>query len=263
MQKRQPAGQPRLVTTKPYGLAFIVSPIFIEQALDMLEDRKFDLAILDMHMPGKSGLDVIRLYKFMDIYDEGMPIIILSADVTDVAEPASKEAGADKFLTKPIEPYELLSAINELIPSNLGSAQLKPMKAMNQEPEKSEKVEATVSTSKLDNIASIAGDTGFVVELIHEFLEDADTTFAELDKAVNKGDDEQVIELAHTLKGTSINMGADALSNACNELQHEASGNFTIKAGRQKLKMIRKLLEESRAEMLKYIKDVTKKVDSK
>ena len=93
-----------------------------EQALDALESRDFDLAIVDMHMPGKSGLDVIKLYRYMDTDTEKMPFIVYSADVTDNAAAACKEAGASVYLTKPVDSKCLLDAISQLRPQKQGKA---------------------------------------------------------------------------------------------------------------------------------------------
>ena len=53
-----------------------------EQALDMIEIGNIDLAVIDMHMPQLSGLDVIRQLRFMQAGGKRTPIIVLSADAT-------------------------------------------------------------------------------------------------------------------------------------------------------------------------------------
>ncbi|HAJ91097.1 MAG TPA: hybrid sensor histidine kinase/response regulator, partial [Gammaproteobacteria bacterium] len=65
-----------------------------EQALDKLEENVYDLAIVDLHMPGKSGIDVIKLYGFIRPDGPRMPFLVLTADVSADIRAASAEAGA-------------------------------------------------------------------------------------------------------------------------------------------------------------------------
>src|SRR4249920_2999434 len=65
-----------------------------EQALDALETGAVDLAVLDMHMPNLSGLDVIRQLRFMQAGGKQTPILVLSADATVQAARDAEQAGA-------------------------------------------------------------------------------------------------------------------------------------------------------------------------
>src|SRR5690606_17380591 len=53
-----------------------------EQALDCLAEADFDLAIVDLHMPGLSGIDVIKQARVMQAGGQRTPIVALSADAT-------------------------------------------------------------------------------------------------------------------------------------------------------------------------------------
>jgi two-component system, sensor histidine kinase RpfC len=86
-----------------------------ESALDKLADFVFDIAFIDLHMPGVSGLDVIRQAKVMQAGMSAIPIIALSADATTDSIRDAEAAGANLFLTKPIVVTKLLDAIVELI----------------------------------------------------------------------------------------------------------------------------------------------------
>jgi two-component system sensor histidine kinase RpfC len=82
-----------------------------EAALDMLAgDEAFDLVLLDMNMPKVSGLDVLKNFRFMDTSGK-TPVVMLSADAMPSTIRTSKEAGANDYLTKPIEATALLAAV--------------------------------------------------------------------------------------------------------------------------------------------------------
>ena len=82
-----------------------------EKALEKTDIIKFDLIILDIMMPGKSGLDFLQEKKnFIDT-----PIILLTAkgEANDRIE--GLETGADDYLPKPFEPKELLLRIKNIL----------------------------------------------------------------------------------------------------------------------------------------------------
>jgi two-component system, sensor histidine kinase RpfC len=95
-----------------------------EEALSMLEsaDPPYHLAIIDMHMPQLSGPEVVQRWRFME--KGHLPIIMLTADVRAEAQAACEEAGADTFLTKPVNSRKLIDVI-----ARLASQQAQPVAA--------------------------------------------------------------------------------------------------------------------------------------
>lgn len=81
-----------------------------EQALLLLEDITVDLILLDMHMPGMSGLSLLELLKSTAAYKD-IPVIMLSASGQEEAIVSALEMGADDYVTKPYIPRVLLARI--------------------------------------------------------------------------------------------------------------------------------------------------------
>src|SRR5690349_4916177 len=79
-----------------------------EQALDAIDRGGHDVVILDRNMPGMSGVDVLQAMRLTMRGRERLPVIMLSADVTPEAKREAFEAGADAYLSKPIEALRLL-----------------------------------------------------------------------------------------------------------------------------------------------------------
>lgn len=78
-----------------------------EQALGLLRDHPVDLVLLDVLMPGMDGHEVCRRIK-ADPSRGFLPVILLTGLVDQADRNAGLEAGADEFLTKPIDRRELL-----------------------------------------------------------------------------------------------------------------------------------------------------------
>jgi two-component system, OmpR family, KDP operon response regulator KdpE len=92
-----------------------------ESAVEKLREHRFDLVLLDMNMPGMSGLEACREIRGQS----EIAIIMLTVrdDETDKVE--ALDAGADDYVTKPFNPHELLARIRAALrrtPSTQGPA---------------------------------------------------------------------------------------------------------------------------------------------
>ena len=82
-----------------------------EDALDKVKIIKFDLIVLDIMMPGKSGLEFTNENK----KKLDTPIILLTAKGEASERVEGLEIGADDYLAKPFEPKELILRINNIL----------------------------------------------------------------------------------------------------------------------------------------------------
>src|SRR3954452_3200280 len=85
-----------------------------QTALDQAHSRQPTLAVLDVSMPGLSGIDVCRMLR-SDPATAGMLIIMLTARVQEQDVEGGFSAGADDYVTKPFSPRELVSRIQSLL----------------------------------------------------------------------------------------------------------------------------------------------------
>jgi len=81
------------------------------EARELLANMEFDLLVLDVMMPGESGLDFARHLR----RSSQVPILMLTARGDPADRIAGLEQGADDYLPKPFEPRELLLRINALL----------------------------------------------------------------------------------------------------------------------------------------------------
>ncbi len=78
-----------------------------EKALDIARETKPDLVILDLGLPGMSGVEVIRSLRHWT----NTPILVLSARDTEFDKIGALDAGADDYVTKPFGMGELLARV--------------------------------------------------------------------------------------------------------------------------------------------------------
>tara|TARA_B100001057_G_scaffold486701_1_gene568276 strand:+ start:409 stop:1086 length:678 start_codon:yes stop_codon:yes gene_type:complete len=89
----------------------VTTAISAEDASEKIKIIKFDLVILDIMMPGKSGLEFLNEHK----KDINTPIILLTAKGEPSERIEGLEMGADDYLPKPFEPKELDLRIKNII----------------------------------------------------------------------------------------------------------------------------------------------------
>ena len=89
----------------------VTTAIDAEDALEKVKIIKFDLIVLDIMMPGKSGLDFTKENK-NNLYT---PIILLTAKGETEERIHGLEVGADDYLSKPFEPKELVLRIKNIL----------------------------------------------------------------------------------------------------------------------------------------------------
>jgi DNA-binding response OmpR family regulator len=82
-----------------------------ESGLEEFARNRFDLLILDIMMPGISGLDVLRKVRLKS----SIPVIMLTARGDDIDRIIGLEIGADDYLPKPFNPRELLARIKAIL----------------------------------------------------------------------------------------------------------------------------------------------------
>lgn len=81
------------------------------EALDLLEEKSFDLLVVDVMMPGIDGFELLRRIRL--VYR--VPVVMLTARGDDADKIAGFEIGADDYLPKPFNPNELVARVRAIL----------------------------------------------------------------------------------------------------------------------------------------------------
>lgn len=84
-----------------------------QEALDTIKTEEFDLIILDLFMPKRSGFEVVETMR--EEFKNRTPVLILSRNHLDEAIQKAYTAGANDFIAKPFEPEELVVKITRML----------------------------------------------------------------------------------------------------------------------------------------------------
>jgi CheY-like chemotaxis protein len=89
-----------------------------DQALRAIVDHRPDIAILDVSMPGQTGIDVCRKLR-QDPSTASTGVIVVTANGTPSDRENALAAGADYFLSKPFSPAAILGLVDALLGARL------------------------------------------------------------------------------------------------------------------------------------------------
>ena len=82
-----------------------------QEALFIFADKEIDLVLLDLGLPDRDGFDLVELIR----KKSRVPIVILTARRGKIDKLISYGFGANKYLTKPVDPQELVLRIRHLL----------------------------------------------------------------------------------------------------------------------------------------------------
>jgi PleD family two-component response regulator len=85
------------------------------RALEICATFNPDLILLDLMMPDTDGFAVLEMLRSSDASESFLPIVVLTADVSEEAKERALEAGATDFLVKPVSRTEALLRIRNLL----------------------------------------------------------------------------------------------------------------------------------------------------
>ncbi|MBE7037095.1 MAG: response regulator transcription factor [Ruminococcaceae bacterium] len=88
-----------------------------EEALDYIETGEFDAIIMDIMMPKRSGIEVLKIIRAQDNHT---PVILLTAKDSIADRVAGLDAGAEDYLVKPFAFEELLARLRAMIRKSAG-----------------------------------------------------------------------------------------------------------------------------------------------
>lgn len=206
-----------------------------EETLEILSKRQdeIDLLVLDMNMPEKTGIEVIKELRFLES-EKKIPVIMLTADATPEAREASLNAGANCFLTKPVDARVLLEKV-AVLTRHLGGRK----KGKGKRVAKISRIDKSVNIktsqwfdeSKLRDLSILGDGQGFIQGLIKGFINDG---VSHIEKIIIAENDDYPAyrESLHALKGSATELGATPLVEIC--LKGEKIKPYDI--GTEKLK---------------------------
>lgn len=186
------------------------------EALSMMATTKYDLIFLDHMMPEMDGVEVLkRLRQDKTSLSHDTPVIMLTANASMGADQKYLEDGFTDYLSKPIQPSQLDALVIKYLPDELVTHQTNTTETVSNVGS-----DLMHSLDFIDANAGLefaAGDEDFYRQILQTYI--VEDKRAQLDELLKKEDWPNYQIVAHSLKGTSLTIGASELSAAAKALE--------------------------------------------
>ncbi len=174
--------------------------------LDALDAHTFDLAIVDEQLPSISGIEAIKLYRFMHLDQRWIPFLLLLESDESKKVRECHDSNIETWLVKPVRPQRLFDAIQlGLSRQTITQARhpQKPGTTVN-----AGEVDFTLDQKKLNDLKMLGADRNFLDNLISYFESESLELLKRMGKAVTERDHAGFQNQGLILKDSAGNIGA-------------------------------------------------------
>jgi signal transduction histidine kinase/CheY-like chemotaxis protein len=214
-----------------------------EEAVAAVQQRRFDLVLMDLHMPRLDGIGATQAIRALpDRAAATVPIVALTADAFPDTRDRCLIAGMNDFLTKPVSPQGLSSALRRLYGQEAADAAA-PADVADAAPLLPD-VEL-VNRSALDAaMHGIAPER--LAEMIRQFLDQGPQTVDRLRRAVRDGQPLELRMHAHAACSAALTLGLTGLAQTAQAL-HEGAAHLPAHEVAHLVQRFEDLLPRTRA----------------
>ena len=131
------------------GYTRVMSVTDSQKALETCAAFDPDLILLDLIMPGMDGFAVLEALR-ADVSERFLPVVVLTADITEASKARALEAGATDFLVKPVSQTEALLRIRNLLETRRLNVLLRNQRAALEEAVRERTVELREKIAELE-----------------------------------------------------------------------------------------------------------------
>jgi len=194
-------------------------------ALDALEKHDIDVVFMDVQMPVMDGWQATACIRSRKQWAQ-LPVIALTAHAMKGDEQRCLQAGMSDYITKPVRREDFEKMIEKWTCKQL------------LQPDSNQHVAATPTSGGKDHeslniqgaLENLGGDRELYVEVVEVFSKNLPTQLDQLRQACSQHDAHQLSAIAHSLKGSAANIGAEATRHLATQIEDLARDGDATKA---------------------------------
>jgi PAS domain S-box-containing protein len=223
-------------------------------ALDMLNTsaETYDIIFMDCQMPILDGYQTTQAIRNGEgnFINKEIPIIAMTANAMTGDKERCISQGMDDYISKPIHVDALYKVLSHYLPHENNSKVIK-----------SDVLEAVISNTpshqliwdKETAIARVMGKEKIFKKIITSFIDENNTIVSNMKHAIQNYEIENIKILAHTIKGSSSNIGGILLAQIATDIEYLAKENNIMQI-EEKFKLLQNTSLELEKELLHYLK---------
>jgi signal transduction histidine kinase/CheY-like chemotaxis protein/HPt (histidine-containing phosphotransfer) domain-containing protein len=182
------------------------------EALKKIKDNDYDIVFMDCYMPLMDGFQATQRMRKAPANEE-LPIIALTASVTEEDRVRCLEAGMNDTIRKPVRISMIAKALERWVPVS-GSRSTRPASSL--------PPPATLDLHMVRQLVSLDGeDDGFIQEVMVGYVGQLKRSAGKIGRALENADMEAVHLAAHSIKGASKQIGAARVGDLLGSIERE------------------------------------------
>jgi two-component system, sensor histidine kinase and response regulator len=184
------------------------------EAVQALSNAPYNLVLMDCQMPEMDGFEATRQIRLREENGKHTIIVAMTANALQGDKERCLESGMDDYISKPVRHTDLLEMIRRWMPVKKAAAELSAVPLAVDESE-------VIDVKRLHELSSIGGDDepDLLRVLVMMYLNDSVKRIATIYASLESPDLTKMTIAAHTLKGSSGNMGVRLLVPTCSEIE--------------------------------------------
>ncbi len=198
-----------------------------KQAVQALEKAEYDVVLMDCQMPELDGYQATKQIRNLKskVINHNVPVIALTAHATKDDRTKCLKVGMDDYMAKPFQPQVLGDILKKWLPKHSSRSQEESLAQSTGKEQVSEK--AIDWAGFLDRVMD---DEILAKNIFNTFLTETAKRIEQIHKGIDMGDVMMLEREAHTLKGSSGNVGAVLLQDIAYKIEVAANNEDFIKA---------------------------------
>ena len=221
------------------------------EVLRSLETLPYSLVLMDCQMPEMDGYEATRLIRDPSsrVRSHDIPVIAMTAYAMQGDREKCLQVGMNDYISKPVQPKELAEALERWLSAN----ELTKAHAASARKETPVSAAATVFDEK-DLLDRMMGDESMARSISQSFVREAAQHIAGLTKALGASDVATATRHAHSLKGSSANLGAPQLREISAEIERLIRAGELAQAT-ERLPQLTERFDALRAAMSRFLQE--------
>ncbi|MBF0266636.1 MAG: response regulator, partial [Gammaproteobacteria bacterium] len=256
-----------------------------QQAVNMFEQKKYDLILMDMQMPLMDGLQASRKIRQVKKQDE-LPIIAMTANAFSEDRNKCLDAGMNDFVVKPVEPITLYNTLVKWLFSgaqaklskskvkNIDSQQFNEPKENDLDAEKSHvkplqqkdnginllaewkknyQLLSQIKGIKItEGLKRLNNDMASYIRLLLQFSERHIDTVKDIKNKIILKEFKVISSMLHTIKGASATLGLYSISLQADELESQLKSGVEIQQGNELLHQLFEQIKQLNKDLVSF-----------
>ena len=212
------------------------------EAVEAVVTQNFDIVLMDLQMPSMDGFKATEKIRELTDSKRNIPIIALTAHALMGDKEKCLNAGMNDYISKPVFGQDLVKKIDTLLEIRKEESKVK-------EPSNGQ-ASPVLDKMRLKNVS--LGDYDFEKDLLTSYMTDLGEKCKNLVELSEDKDLKKIIEIAHSIKGSSYSIGAVKVADEAYAIELSGKSNDWINV-ETRIEKFLKLVDETNQEIESYI----------